>query len=212
MKERLTELSCEEFAERLAAREGVPGGGGAAALVGALGVSLCSMAGAFTLGKQRFASVEGEVSSILEEAEEIRYRLLELVHEDAEGFEPLSRAYAIPRDDPSRASEIERATEEACMAPLAMVGECCRAVVLLERMGNVCSRLLISDVACGAALTRAALETASVNVYVNTATLSDRTIAERIETTCSELVDEYAPRAQSLADRMTDLVRSGRQG
>ena len=152
------------------------------------------------------------MSSILEEAEEIRYRLLELVHEDAEGFEPLSRAYAIPRDDPSRASEIERATEEACMAPLAMVGECCRAVVLLERMGNVCSRLLISDVACGAVLTRAALETASVNVYVNTATLSDRTIAERIETTCSELVDEYAPRAQSLADRMTDLVRSGRQG
>ena len=98
------------------------------------------------------------------------------------------------------------------MAPLAMVGECCRAVVLLERMGDVCSRLLISDVACGAVLTKAALETASVNVYVNTATLSDRTIAERIETTCSELVEEYAPRAQRLADRMTDLVRSGRQG
>lgn len=209
MEERLTELSCEEFADRLAARESVPGGGGAAALVGALGIALCSMAGAFTAGKPRFADVEGEVVDILEEAEEIRYRLLELVHEDAEGFAPLSRAYAIPRDDPSRASAIEAATEDACMAPLAMVGECCRAVVLLERMGEVCSRLLLSDVACGAVLVRAALETASVNVYVNTTSLGDAVVAERIESTCSDLVDEYVPRAQRLADKMTQLVRSG---
>lgn len=212
MEERLTELSCEEFTERLAARESVPGGGGAAALVGALGIALCSMAGAFTVGKPRFAAVEDRVTRLMDEAEDIRYRLLELVHEDAEGFSPLSAAYALPKDDPARADAIERATEDACMAPLAMVGECCRAVTLLEEMGACCSRLLISDVACGALLVRAALETASVNVFVNTSALTDRTVANRIESTCSELIDEYVPRAERLASEMTRRISERRKG
>lgn len=212
MEERLTELSCEEFTERLAARESVPGGGGAAALVGALGIALCSMAGAFTAGKPRFAAVEDRVLRLMDEAEDVRFRLLELVHEDAEGFSPLSDAYALPKDDPTRADAIERATEDACMAPLAMVGECCRAVALLEEMGACCSHLLISDVACGALLVRAALETASVNVYVNTSALTDRTVANRIESTCSELIDEYVPRAERLASEMTRRISERRKG
>lgn len=207
MDERYTELSCEEFSDRLAARESVPGGGGAAALAGALGAALCSMAGSFTVGKPRYASVEDEVLALVDEAEDVRYRLLELVEEDAEGFAPLAAAYAIPRDDPGRAEALERATEAAAMAPLAMVGECCRAVSLLERMGERCSRLLASDVACGALLVRAALGAASVNVYVNTASLSDRAQAAAIESACEELVEEYVPRAERLAESVLEGIR-----
>lgn len=207
MEERLTELGCEEFAERLAARESVPGGGGAAALVGALGAALCSMAGAFTVGKPRFRDVEEDVSRLMEEADSIRYRLIELVEEDANGFEPLMEAYALPKDDPTRAETLESATISAAMAPLGMVGECCRAVVLLEEMGEKCSRILVSDVACGAQLVRAAIEAASVNVYVNTASLADRSQAERIESTCDELVEEYVPRAERLARDILSGIR-----
>lgn len=209
MEERLTELGCEEFAERLAAREGVPGGGAASALVGALGVALCSMAGAFTVGKARYRDVEEDVSRIIEEADSIRYRLIELVEEDANGFEPLMAAYALPKDDPTRAETLEAATVSAAMAPLGMVGECCRAVVLLEEMGEKCSRMLVSDVACGALLVRAAIEAASVNVYVNTASLSDRAQAERIDSTCEELVEEYVARAERLARDIVSGMRDG---
>lgn len=210
MGERLTELSCEEFTERLAARESVPGGGSAAALTGAVGSALCAMAGAFTLGRKSGEQDKDAVRRIIEEADDIRMRLLELVEDDARGFSPLIRAYALPKDDPSRATAIERATADACMAPLAMMGECCRAVALLERMGELCSRSLISDVASGVLLVRAALEVASVNVYVNTSALSDRDLAERIESSVSELLDEYVPRAEHLALKITDLF--GREG
>ena len=209
MEERLTELGCEEFAERLAARESVPGGGAASALVGALGVALCSMAGAFTVGKARYQDVEEDVSRIMEEADSIRYRLIELVEEDASGFEPLMAAYALPKDDPTRPETLEAATVSAAMAPLGMVGECCRAVVLLEEMGEKCSRMLVSDVACGALLVRAAIEAASVNVYVNTASLSDRAQAERIDSTCKELVEEYVARAERLARNIVSGIRGG---
>lgn len=207
MNERLTELGCEEFTERLAARESVPGGGGAAALAGALAAALCSMAGNFTLGNPRFADVADDVRRILEDADDVRYRLLELVEEDAEGFAPLAAAYALPRDDPHRHDQIQRATKGACMAPLAMMGECCRAIVLLEQMGERCSRLLESDVASGAMLVGGALACASVNVFVNTAALDDHVIAGRIEATAEELLSEFSPRAERLAARMVGRVR-----
>lgn len=204
MDERLTELSCEEFADRLASDESVPGGGGAAALVGSLAAALCSMAGSFTVGKPRFASVEPEVREIMEDAEDVRFRLLELVGDDAAGFSPVLEAYAIPRDDPRRAPAIERAVRGACMAPLAMMGECCRAIVLLEEMEGRCSRLLASDVACGALLAAAALQAASVNVFVNTAALPADDTTSSIESACAEMLDEFVPRSRAVARRLAE--------
>ncbi len=211
MAERFIELSCEEFAERLAARESVPGGGGAASLVGALGAALCSMAGSFARGSSGASGGDAELEELMEEAEDVRFRLLELVEEDAEGFCPVLAAYRLPKDDPDRPRTIERAIEGACMAPLAMMGECCRAIVLLERMGDRCGKQLISDVACGVLLVRAALECASVNVYANTSLLKDRFLAERIEGSVSELLDEYVPRAERLALSITDRIGGSSQ-
>lgn len=201
MDERLTELSCEEFADRLASSDGVPGGGGAAALAGSLAAALCSMAGALTVGKPHHDDVEAELASVMEDAEDVRFRLLELVEDDATGFLPLLEAYALPRDDPRRGAAIEAATRGACMAPLAMMGECCRAIVLLEEMSARCSRLLVSDVACGAVLAAAALQAASVNVYVNTDGLPRDNTTVSIESACAEMLDEFVPRARALVRR-----------
>ena len=99
---KLEEMTLAQFAEQLAAKTPVPGGGGASALMGALGAALGSMVANYTVGKRKYAAVEEEVQDILARMEELRKKLLELVEEDAAAFEPLSRAYAIPKDDPSR--------------------------------------------------------------------------------------------------------------
>ena len=98
--ENMTETSCRAFAEALAPKAPVPGGGGASALAGSLGAALCSMVGNYTLGKPKYAAVEADVRAILEEAERLRTRLLDLVEEDAAAFAPLSRAYGIPTARP----------------------------------------------------------------------------------------------------------------
>ncbi|MDO4890133.1 MAG: cyclodeaminase/cyclohydrolase family protein, partial [Coriobacteriaceae bacterium] len=79
----MMEKSCQEFATLLAAKESVPGGGGAAAYVGALGAALCSMVGNFTTGKKAYAEVEDDIQSMLQRAGTIRERLIGLVDEDA---------------------------------------------------------------------------------------------------------------------------------
>ena len=207
MAERLTDESCASFVEALAAKEPVPGGGGAAALAGALGVALCSMVGNFTSGKKAYAEVEGDIRRMLAEAQDVRMRLLELVQEDADAFMPLAQAYAIPRDDPKRAETLEEVTKWACAAPLEMMRQICHAIELLEEMGKKGSKMLLSDVGCGAMLCRAALEAASVNVFVNTKTLKSRTFAEMTEAECDEMLSEYIPRAEACAAAVMERIR-----
>lgn len=204
---KLVNESCQDFAFDLAAKESVPGGGGAAALVGALGAALCSMSGEFTAGKPQYAEVENDIQRMLEEAELVRFRLLELVDEDAEAFRPLSEAYAISKTDPTRADTIERCTKVAVVAPLEMVREICKAIDLLEEMAGKCSRLIVSDAGCGAALCRAALEAAAINVFVNTTALQDRPFAERIEKEVDDLLATYIPKSQAITDSVTQKFR-----
>ena len=199
--------SCKEFSDLLAAKRSVPGGGGAAAYVGALSVALCSMVGNFTTGKKRYAQYEDDVQRMMAEAEGIRVRLVELVDEDAEAFYPLSKAYAIPKSDPTRGEVLERETKNACKAPVEMMREVCKAIGLLEEMGEKGSRMLLSDVGCGALLARAALEAASLNVFVNTKSLADREYAESVESECDRMLQEWCPRAEAVEKRVMDHVR-----
>ena len=203
----LTALSCAAFAEALASKASVPGGGGAAAMAGALGTALCSMVGNFTTGKKKFAAVEEDVRRMLAEGEDLRIRLLELVDADAEAFEPLSRAYSIPREDPARAQVMEEATLNACRAPMEMVLCCGKALDLLAEMLEKGSRMLISDVGCGALLCRAAMESAALNVFVNTRTLRDREAAARMEQQVDEALHTYLPLADRIAASVTAYIR-----
>ena len=204
---KLSEQSCKDFAALLSSKAPVPGGGGAAALAGALGVALCSMVGNFTTGKKKYAAYEEDVQRMLQAGEVLRGRLLALVDADAEAFEPLSQAYAIPKDDPSRATVLEEATLNACKAPLEMVVCCGEALMLLEEMLEKGSRLLLSDVGCGALLCKAAMESAALNVFVNTGSLADRTVAAEMERQVDAALEQYLPVADRIAKAVAAFIR-----
>lgn len=174
----MVDETCAQFASQLAAKQSVPGGGAAAAYAGALAAALASMVGNFTTGKQRYAAHEADIQRLLAESERARVRLLQLVDEDARAFQPLAEAYAIPKEDPARAAMLETATEGALEAPLEMMRQTAAVVDILEELQAKGSRLLLSDVGCGAALAAAALRAAALNVFVNTKTLQDRACAD----------------------------------
>lgn len=199
--------SCADFATEMAAKTSVPGGGGAAAYVGALSAALCSMAGNFTVGKKKYAEHERDVLRMLAEGEAIRARLLELVDEDARAFYPLAQAYAIPKEDPARGERLEECTKGAIAAPLETMRQVARAVELLEEMRVKGSRLLLSDVGCGAACAAAALQASSILVFVNTRSLKDRAHAAMLEAEADELLT-YVGRAQRIANEVTADIRA----
>ena len=206
MDESMMDGSCAAFAEALAAKVSVPGGGGAAAYVGALGMALGSMAANFTTGKKKYAEYEADIQRILAEAETIRRRLLSLVDEDAAAFFPLSEAYGIPKEDPTRAERLEACTKEALAAPLEMMRQIARSVELLEELQVKGSRMLISDVGCGATLAAAALRAASLNVFINTTGLADRALAEAVDAEADNLLT-FATRADAVYAQVAAQMR-----
>lgn len=207
MSEKMIEKSCADFAAVLASKAPVPGGGGAAALVGALGTALCSMVGNLTVGRKKYAQYEADVKRMLEKGAAVQERLLDLVDKDAEAFEPLSKAYSIPKDDPKHDETLEAATKFACEAPIEMMKACCEAIELLEEMLEKGSVTLISDVGCGALCCAAALESASMNIFVNTKTLLDREAAAKLDDQADAMLREYMPRARKVADEVNRRLR-----
>lgn len=185
---KLTTMSCDAFSEKLFSKEPVPGGGGVAALVGALAASLAGMVGNYTTGKKIYAAYEADTQRVLVSAEASRKALIALVDEDAAAFEPLSRAYSIPKGAEGRDVALEEATRAALLPPLEMAREVAGLADALEFLGKKGSKMLRSDVGCGAFLAAAALRCAALNVSVNTRSLKDRGYAAEVDAEVSGLL------------------------
>ena len=183
--------SVTEFTELLASRSAVPGGGGASALVGAIGIALGNMVGELTVGKKKYADVEEDVRVLMEKAQDLRLRLLDCVNRDAEAFEPLSRAYGIPRDDPTRDEIMEQCLRDAAAVPLEILDLCCEAIELQQAFAEKGSPLVVSDAATGAALCAGALYGAAINVKVNTKLMKDRPYAEAVNAHVDGKLERY---------------------
>ena len=190
--------SCEEFTEKLASKSAVPGGGGASALAGAIGVALGDMVGELTVGKKKYAGVEEDVKALMAKAQDLRVKLLECVGKDAEAFEPLSRAYGIPKDDPTRDEIMEKCLRDAVAAPLEILDLCCEAIELQREFAAKGSVLAISDAATGVMFCWSALYGAAVNVKVNTKSMKDRDYAGKINAHVDAQMAKYRPIAEKV--------------
>ena len=200
---KLIEETCLNFTNRLAAREPVPGGGGAAALIGALAAALCSMAGNYSTDKKSAEGHEQELRDAIDKAEELRMRLLSLVDADAEAFAPLAAAWKLPKDEVGKAA-LQQATLDACVAPMDMLQSCAALVPALETIRRYGAKSLQSDVGCAASALVAALECAGMNLLVNTRLLDDGMVMEH---QLFQLLDAAVPRAKSITRGVMDELR-----
>ncbi len=193
----MTEKSCRDFVAALSGSAPTPGGGGAAALMGAIGTALGNMVGSLTVGKQKYAHIEAEMLSLMEKCNALQKELLDQVQADEEGFLPLKEAYAINRDDPGREEALEQASIRACDAPLRIMELCRDALECIRIFAQKGSRLAVSDAGCGAVCCKAAIQAASLNLFINTKNLKNRETARALNSrahqilrTCCPLADE----------------------
>ncbi len=202
------ENTIEEFVKTLASKDAVPGGGGASALVGAIGIALGGMVGSLTVGKKTYADVEDEVRAWMEEAGSLRGELLLAMDADAGAFLPLSEAYAIPKDDPTRDEVMEAALRVACEAPLALMQKLCRAIELIEGFAEKGSRIALSDAGVGAVCCKAALQGAALNIYINIKSMQDIDKASYYKSLADTMLAEYGPRADAIYTQVTEQLKA----
>ena len=208
MGEILTEKSCTDFVTALASNSPTPGGGGAAALVGAVGVALGNMVGSLTVGKKKYADVEDEILTLKAKSNELQKTLLRMVEKDAEVFTPLAQAYGLPTETDEqrtkKAAIMEQRLREAAHVPLQIMELCIEALGVIDRFARIGSKLAVSDAGCAAVCIQAALKSASLNVLINTKSMRDRTCAEKLNAQVGLMLYKGSVRA----DDIFELVRT----
>jgi formiminotetrahydrofolate cyclodeaminase len=196
-----------EFIDVLASKAAVPGGGGASALVGAVGIALGNMVGSLTVGKKKYADVEADIIELQAKAGALQAELLRLMDADAEAFEPLSKAYGIPKDDPTREKVMEDALRVATAVPLEIMRTCAKAIGVISEFAAKGSTLAISDAGVGAVFARAAMYGAWFNVMINTKAMTDRAYAEKINLEFGELLADGMIKADQISDAVYAKLR-----
>lgn len=202
--------SCEQFLELLSSKEPIPGGGGACAFVGALGIALGSMVGNLTLGKKKYIHVEEDIKELLVKSEALRTELEALVNKDAQAFYPLSQAYGLPKNSPDeieyRNKIMQAALVGASNVPLNIAKSCCKAIDLLEEFSKKGTMIAISDVGVGVYFAKAALLGAKLNVLINTKLMKDESLKSSIEGELNTLVEKYSTKAEEIFNSVENTI------
>lgn len=204
----MVDQTCSAFIEVLASKAPVPGGGGAAAMGGAIGMALSNMVGNLTVGKKKYADVEGEVKELVAKGESVILKLKRLVDKDAEVFEPLSKAYGLPKNTPEevkfKEETMENCCKTACGVPMEIMRAAFEGIKIHARMGQIGTMIAISDVGCGVVFLKSALISGSLNVIINLNTIKD---PDFLAATRKEM-DDLLGTGSKMADETLALVLS----
>ena len=201
----MAEQNMQEFIKVLSSKAAVPGGGGACAYVAAAGMALGAMVANLTTGKKKYAQYQEEIEELLSKTEQLSKELMTYMDKDAESFEPLSKAYGLPKDTKEQHKYkdvvMEKALKEASLTPVALMEKILEALKILERLSVVGSRLAISDVGAGVQLCKAALNGASLNVFINTKLMKE------LNTRTDALLIEGNELADRIYEEVVDAIR-----
>lgn len=207
----MAEQNMQEFIKVLSSKAAVPGGGGACAYVAAAGMALGAMVANLTTGKKKYAQYQEEIEELLSKTEQLSKELMTYMDKDAESFEPLSKAYGLPKDTKEQQEYkdvvMEKALKEASLTPVALMEKILDALKILERLSVVGRRLAISDVGAGVQLCKAALNGASLNVFINTKLMKDTETAEELNTRTDALLIEGNELADRIYEEVVDAIR-----
>ncbi|WP_034244517.1 cyclodeaminase/cyclohydrolase family protein [Lachnospira multipara] len=203
--------SIDSFIEELSSKAAVPGGGGACGLVAAVGMSLGNMVMALTNGKKKYAKYQEEVEETIKRASILTKDLLECMDKDAKAFEPLSKAYALPKETREEIEYRDKVMEEALLvaakAPLEMMELILDAMKMIDRIAQIGSRLALSDAGVGISMCNSAMEGASLNVYINTKLMKNTKEAKALELRADELREQASEIATKTFDYVLKEIR-----
>lgn len=178
----IKQQSLQTYLDLLASKQATPGGGSAAALMGAQAAALVSMVCNLTIGKPKYAEVAADMRALLVEAEALRETLTGMIKADVDVFNQLMACYGLPKstdeEKAHRNQQIQIVLKQATIVPLECAKACAQAIALSRVAAEKGNLGVISDAGVAVMSAYAALKSAALNVDINAASLKDRDFAE----------------------------------
>ncbi len=213
---KFVEYDLTEFVNATFSNSPVPGGGGVSALASSLGTALGGMVLNLTVGKEKYAQYDEELSDIVKRMNELKDGFLELVDKDSEGFFPLSQAYKLPSSTEDeriyKHKIMQDAIKTACESPVMMVKKSCEAIDLLSRLQGKTVMLAVSDIAVGMILLRAGLVGAWMNVLTNLSSIEDEEYKNAIRSSLIKKVHEGVAICDKVCDDIEKILEDNTGG
>jgi len=198
----IAQRSVAAFLDDLASGAPTPGGGSAAAIIGAMGAALLSMVCNVTLGKKGLEAAESDMKAVRDESERLRARLTAMVAEDIAAFDGLMAAYRLPKSNDEeksrRAAAIQANLRAATETPLDCARACAQVVALARRAAEKGFAGVVSDAGVGVLAANSALRSAALNVYINAPSLKDREFARQATSEVADLLEAGARRSEAV--------------
>ncbi|MBE7471201.1 MAG: cyclodeaminase/cyclohydrolase family protein [Anaerolineales bacterium] len=195
------------FLDELASAAPTPGGGGAAALSGAMGAALVSMVCNLTIGKEKFAAVEGRMQEILRQAELLRARLTQMIEDDVVAFDTVMAAYRLPKasdeEKAARTTAIQEASKNATLVPLAAAHACAEVIDLCRPTAEMGNPNVVSDAGVAVLCAQAGLKAAALNVLINLGAIKDEAFVAQHRAELDQLLAGH----EVLANEVYELVK-----
>ena len=188
----IKDKSIQMFLDELASKASTPGGGSAAGVMGAMGAALVSMVCNLTIGKKNYEAVEEEMKNVLEQAENLRERLTDMIRADVEVFDQVMGAYGLPKETDAekkeRSESIQDALQAATDVPLACAAACADVIDLSKIAAEKGNLNVISDAGVAVMAANAALRSAALNVYINIGGIKDKEFVEERQTELDKIL------------------------
>jgi len=200
--------SVQVFLDELAGKQATPGGGSAAALMGAQSAALVSMVCNLTIGKPKYAEVEADMQALLAESEALRLTLTDMIKADVDVFDKLMGCYALPKSSDAekklRSEQIQVVLQEATVVPLQCAKACAKAVQLSHMAAEKGNLGVISDAGVAVMAAYGGLKSAALNVHINAASLKNREFADAKMNELQKILDW----AEAEAEAVYQLVKT----
>ena len=198
----------QSFLDELASKASTPGGGSAAAIMGAMGAALVSMVANLTVGKKNYEDVDAEMQSLLAESEKLREQLTDMIKADVDVFDQVMAAYGMSKETDeeksARSTAIQAALKAATDVPLDCARLCAEVIQLCQPMAEKGNTNVISDAGVAVLAAEAALRSAALNVYINIGGIKDQDFAEDRRTQLEKLLAGSAEQTEAVYE----LVKS----
>jgi len=206
----IAQQSLHRFLDELAGSAPTPGGGSAAALMGAMGAALVSMVCNLTIGRKGYEGEDAEMRQTLDQAEALRQRLTAMIEADVQAFDSLMAAYKLPRaseqEKASRTRAVQQALKQATDVPLGCAEACAEVIELARRVAPIGNRNVISDAGVASLAAYAGLRSAALNVAINAPSIQDpdfvRSRRERLDQLLSRCTDASEQAYQTVLGRL----------
>ncbi len=202
----LRKLTVEGFIDETASSSPAPGGGSIAALNAASSAALITMVANLTLGKEKYAAVEGDMKEVAAKAGALKDDFLALIDEDSNAFNKIMAAFKLPKDTDeakkARSVAIQEATKGAALVPFKVGQKANELFALAEEVITKGNQNAITDGAVAAMNARAAVRGAFLNVKINLGSIKDGLFVEDLQKKMAEIENEVDAREQALLGKV----------